>query len=450
MPTAVRTNAQPVGGTTDQQPVAPMATPAQIADLIQQMTPTVTKFREQSTRSSVKMATQAYNLGDNLPIKVPNVGLGVRTISRHSTVITLVNANGGAAQVVNISPLFPYNILANTAIGINGGAAVYSCGGVNGLFVAARNRPSTFLLNTLGGFGPALSPALVSITIGANVTPTNTAANVASFSGIASVSVAAGSTGTITVVWYTFEKLCLDRESLIGILPLQNNNTYVELTRKYVGNLVGSGANGNPVNRQFNPMFTAGAVPGTLTFSAVDTVTTLYEFQSAPYDTGLYQEMVQNSYQVQEQPAVGLPNVGSESFSYDIPTNQYAIALHMLASDNNGNLLPSDDGGFPLIKLVYNAGSIKPLIKLGGIDRAAQFLDYEDDRQMFGGYRLWDGTNTTEDLADADQMGWLDTYNAASPQIVADVVPTIATPGRVAIAREQVVAGAVQVVGGGG
>ena len=98
--------------------------------------------------------------------------------------------------------------------------------------------------------------------------------------------------------------------------------------------------------------------------------------------------------------------------------------------------------------LQYNAGGIVPVVEMAGRQRAEQFLDYGDDRQLFGGYRFWDGEATTEDLTDADQAGWIDTYSAATPQFLADIASTVVVPVVYGVTRESVVAGAVQVVGG--
>jgi len=124
------------------------------------------------------------------------------------------------------------------------------------------------------------------------------------------------------------------------------------------------------------------------------------------------------------------------------------VAAHLWGFDTQGNLIPADSGGLPLLKLVYNAQSIQPVVHFADRERAAQFLDYDDDRQFVGGYRFWDGEDTTEMIQMADQAGWIDTYAAATPQIVADVAAGLLTPLTYSITRESVVAGAVQVVGG--
>jgi uncharacterized membrane protein len=439
--TAVQSNAMPAGGPTATQPVPPNITPADLTALIEQMTPTVARFRQSASPQQVPLDSQVLNLGGQAGVRIASVGLGVRVVTHWQVVINLVNAAAGA-QVVNVSDIFPFNLIANSRVQINGGATVYSAGGLATFATMTRNRPAAWKLDATSGFGPALNKSLVKVTIGANLTPTNKG-QAGNFSGITSLSIAASSTGVLTVDFYTVEKLCLDRESLLGCLPLQNNSTYATLTRQMVSNAIGAGPN----NHSF-PLFTAGAVPGTLTHNLTATITSTYDFWSVPPDPGLYQEMVMNSYQVQEQPNLTVAATGAGALVYNIPQNQYLVAAHIWAFDSQGNLLPADVGGLPFLKVQYNAGGVIPIQHFADRMRAAQFLDYGDDRQAVGGYRLWDGEDTTEDLSDADQAGWIDTYAAATPQVVADVASGLLTPINYALTRESVVAGAVQVVGG--
>jgi hypothetical protein len=400
------------------------------------------KFRDQSSPLKVALDSQTLNLGDSKAIRIASVGLGVRVITHHSVVISFINALAGA-QVINFSNVFPYNLLRQTQVQINGGATVYAADGLGTFAVMTRNKPGTWDVLPGAGFGVALNKALVKVTNGANSTITN-AANPGNFSGIASTSIAASVTGVVTVDFWTVEKFCLDRQSLLGMLPLQNNSTYATMTRQFVNNAIGPGPN----NHAF-PFFTAGAVPGTLTHTCVDTVTSTYDFWSVPADSGLYQEMVQNSYQVQQQQSLAVAVNGPAALTYNIPQNQFLVAAHIWAFDSQGNLLPQDNAGISLLQLLYNAGGVRPVQHFADRERAAQFLDYGDDRQFVGGYRFWDGEDTTEMIQFADQAGWIDTYLAATPQLVGDIAAGVVNlPLALSVTRESVVAGAVQVVGG--
>ncbi len=437
--TSVRSNAQPAAGTTATQPVTPNATPADIADLVEQLTPTIAKFRAAS--SPMKVVLPQLALGVNIATAGPSnasqissVGLGTRLVSEHAMTITIANTSGGTLTFT-VSPWFPYNMIQNQNVQINGGATVYSCSGVGGFAVATRNRRSAWIYNTFGGFGPALSPAMVRMTItGTGVTPTN--ATAPSFSGVSTIAVTTANTITINVTFYTVEKLCLDRESLLGALPLQNNSTFATITRTLTSAPVGtSGAY----------PFSVASLTGVAT-TVSDTINTNYEFWSVPADPALYQEMVQNSYQVQEATQLTVSAVGPGALSYNIPQNMYFLGGHIWAVDGTGAPLAS--AALARLFIQYNAGSVIPIVEYQGRQRAAQFLDYGDDRQQVPGYRFWDGENTTDSLTDTDQAGWIDTYAAATPQFLADVAAGTAVPITYAITRESVVAGAVQVVGG--
>src|ERR1700694_2058363 len=381
---ALQSNPQPAGGMTATQFVPQPMTTADIQALVEQLTATVTKFREQSSPQKVALDQQSPNLGDSQQIRIASVGLGVRVISHWSVVYNFVNA-ATVAQVISVSNVWPFNHARQTLIQINGGAQVYAADGLGTFAVMSRNKPGTWQINSGAGFGLALSKALVKVTVGANIAATNVGGG-GNFSGITSISVTASTTGVLTVDFWTVEKLALDRQSLLGMLPLQNNSTFATMTRQAVNNAIGAGPN----NHAF-PFFTAGAVPGTLTHPAVATVTSTYDFWSVPPDQGLYQEMVQNSYQVQQQQSIGVAVTGPAALTYNIPQNQFMVAAHLWGFDTQGNLIPADAGGLSLLRLVYNAQSIQPVSHLADRERAAQFLDYDDDRQFVGGYAFWDG-----------------------------------------------------------
>lgn len=440
--TSVRSNSMPAGGVTAQQPVPPSNAPTDLEALKASLKPAIESFREQSSPMTVVLPSTT--LGNNTSdggVRIASVGLGYRTVTEWTGVITLSNTAGGA-QTVNFSPLFPYNLIQNTAITINGGATVYSASGPAGLAVALRNRNNAAqLYNTYSALGPKLAEALCRVTVtGAGVTVTNATPGTGSLSGIASISIPA-TTGvaTITVTFYTFEKLAFDRSSLIGVLPLQNNSTFalkVHTTSAWTG-----------TTQQF-PFFVAGAFPATTTLGGAGlTETTEYDFWSIPSDPGLYADLVGNSYQVQQQLNQTVTATGAQALQYNVPQNQFLVSAHIFAADGNGAFLPFT--ALENRKLIYNAGSIIPVLQKAGLTRAAQFIDYGDDRFGFlPGYFLWDGEDTTEDLTNTDQAGWIDAYLAAQPQIVTDVATGTVTPVVYSVTRESLVMGAVQVVGG--
>jgi hypothetical protein len=104
--------------------------------------------------------------------------------------------------------------------------------------------------------------------------------------------------------------------------------------------------------------------------------------------------------------------------------------------------------GYTRLVLKYNAGAVIPANEDPNRYRAEQYRQYGADLGWVTGYILWDGEATAEHPINGDQAGWIDTYAAATPQFVADIGATIATPITYSVCRESVVAGAVQVIGG--
>jgi hypothetical protein len=97
---------------------------------------------------------------------------------------------------------------------------------------------------------------------------------------------------------------------------LQNNSTFATMTVNTVATLTSSSA----TNDSF-PFFNVAA---TVTVGAMAlTCKPTYKYWSVPADPGLYQELVSNSYQVQEQPTNTAAATGTEALTYNIPQNQY-------------------------------------------------------------------------------------------------------------------------------
>ena len=431
--TSIRSNSMPTGGATATQPVSPTLTPADIQALLAAMTPAIEQFRQASSPLSVALNQQQLTNGQEDSIRISSVGLGYRTISEHNVTIPLDNT-ATTAQVIDISPYFPYNLLANTSVQINGGATSYSVDGQNGLFVALRGKRGAFLPSSTG---VSLSPALCRVTFGTGITPT--ASSGFSLSGYSSISVAATTSTSITLTFYTFEKLAMSRNTLLGALPLQNNQVYATLSRRIVANVVGTSA--------LSPLYVSGGVPSTLTYSAMDTINTTYKFWSVPSNPALYTDMITNSYQVLQQPKNPVNSNGVGALVYNIPQNQYLTALHLLVNDSTG-AYPEPDTLFTKYTLQYNGGAIIPTLEYGQRHRAESYLDYGADvGGSLPGYFLWDGNNTTDDVNTSDEAGWMDAYSAASPQVVADIATNFSTPGNFSVTREAIVAGSVQTIG---
>lgn len=429
--TAIRSNGMPAGGQTAVQPIPPTETNAQLQALIDQFTPTIQAFREQSAPESVDVDQVVLTGGTAKSVRLPSVGLGYLIESEHTVVITLDNT-AAAAQSVSLSPVFPYNLLANTRVGINGGKDVYSCDGYSGLLVAGR--PYVNSLNISSG---ALSPALVSVTLSAGVTSV-AAAPYTSLCGLASISIPASTTATITVAFATFEKLAQSEETLLGALTMQNNSVFAQVTRQLVGSVLGN----NPTF----PLYVSGGAPATLSATYTDTVNSSYDFWSVPSDPSLYADMISNAYNCLSVPALTAQGTGAQALKYDIPQNELVTALHMIATDTNGDYVDGYNA-FPRVQLKYGGGTLTPTTAYARRHRARNLLRYGADVGSLPGYLLWDGNATSDSITSSDEAGWLDTYSASAPQLIADIATSVAAPLTYTVTRESVIVGSVSQVG---
>lgn len=430
--TSIRSNSIPQGGVTALQSVPPEQMPVEIAQLLDSMTPVMTRFRESSSPQNVKLGSMSFTeAGDEDSIRITSLGLGWRIRSHHA-VEFLVSNSATTASVVNISKAFPYDLLANTNVQINGGTSTYSASGRSGLVVYGRTHRGFFTPQN-----NALNQALVRVSFGAGLTPT--ASSELTFSGYDSFSIAAStSDATLQVDFYTFEKLAYSEDTLLGALPLQNNSVYATVTRKLISSFTGKDAS--------RPFYVAAGVPATTTVTLKSyNVDQWYDYWSVPNNPALYAPMVNNSYQIQEQQNLTAQSTGQEGFVYDLPQNQFAIAAHIFGRDSANNPMAWD--ALDPIRIVYNGGSLIPVVMDAGNTRSWQFGVYGADIMAIPGYRLWDGDATTDNITLSDEAGWINTYQAASPQLVADVADAASVPLNLSVTREVVIAGAVKTIG---
>lgn len=428
---SIRSNSVPPGGTTTLTPSPPTQTSPELAALIDELTPTITKFRQNSSPQNVNLDDTVLGIGAEQSIRIASVGLGVFCVSHHSLSITLDNTST-SSQSVSLSPHFPYNNLANTSIAINVGSKTYSASGAAGLFAAARTR-RTALKNVSNG----LDAALVNVTFGSNLTPTG--ASSMTLSGYSSVSVAASSSGTITADFVTLEKLAYSLDTLIGALPLQNNSVFATLTRRSASSILGTDVS--------TPLYVSGGVPSTLSATATMTTKTEYDYWSVTSDPTLYAPMVTNSYQLLEQEGLSTQSTGNHAIAFPIPQNELLIAIHMIAKNGTAgaqSYLPKS--AVNELSISYNGGKITPVTEYQVRQRAKQFLVYGYDVQDLPGYRMWDGDDTSDSINNTDSAGWIDAYTAASPYFYGDVVSGTSLPINYSITRESIGQGQVQVL----
>lgn len=437
--TSIGTNAMPQGGVTALQPVEPTAMDPAVQELVDQLTPLQERFREQSNILTKLLGSKNYDSGPGsvAEVKISSVGLALSCTTKHILVITLKNA-GAAAEVVSVSKHFPYDLILSTIVSVNGGAAIYTASGPLGLYAYARRVRGLLRPTDSGPNGVGLSPSLCSVSVSGG-TVTNSVASSPSFSGIDSISIAAGATCTITATFVTFQPFTLSKDSMIGLLPLQNSDTYANISHTLSTKLVTTNAD------QTYSFYSAGAdVTGAITGSGSSYAQSKYAFCTVPTDPGLYLELVGNSYQVQQQNGLIASEAGALVDLYEIPRNNFLIALHLMGRDTTTAAIPYVNWG--TLVLSYNAGVITVAQQEPVITRAEQQDFYDVDLGAFPGYRIWDGMHTTNSPYQQDRMGWVNMYKAADTVLSTTLATGVAVPIQYSVLREQLVAGAVQVV----
>jgi hypothetical protein len=434
-------------GPTSTQPVVPAGqlTPADIQAIVEQLTPIQARFRQASTFLQADLDQKSFTLTANTTSAAgKSVGLAVRLITEWNITVTVANAVT-TTQTVNVSPLFPWNFIANTNVSINGGAATYSSGGIQTLSQMLRFRKVARLLTLLGGQGYAIDPALYRTTLGSNLTASATAGvSDRWLSGIKTLQAAASasSLNTIAVVFYTFENLVLSKDSLLGALPLQNQSTSVAVNRQIVSSITPGTRNDYSA-----PFYTTNAnLTLTLTTCTADTT---YEFASVPQDPSLYLGIIRNAFEFVEQPNKTVSTTGVKALDFGIPINKYIVALHMFLTDSSGvaGLMFDSTNGLGNQYLQYNAATVTPITRHAGRQRADAFLTYGDDPAFLPGVRIWDGEDSADNITESDNMMWLNTYAVADPHLFYDVGSSFSTTGTFSTAREAIVRGAVTTIG---
>lgn len=438
IPTAIKGNSVPIGGSTAQQPVQPTLTPADIQAIANELQPTVTAFREQSTLIPTALDDTTLKLGSTVQNRIDSVGLGVFTVTEHQVQVALKNTATTSVKV-SLSPWAPYNSLARTTVGVNGATSTYNASGVMGLMIAGRMVRGMFK-----GFaeGNGLSQAFQqnNLTTASNIS-SSTGSSILnpSITGVQDITVAASSTANLTFNFITIEKLAYSKDAPLGAMPLQNNQVFATINRTLAGSLLGD-------NSQ-TMFYVSGGAPSTLTASLTSwTTKTEYDFWSIPSNPALYADFVNNTFQIAEVDSFAVPISGQSAFKYNLPDNMFMIAMHFLGQDANGSYLPFGKS-FTQAKITYNGDTVTPVNLYMNRLRAKQFQAYDADVNNLPGYALWDGDDTADNITQTDSSGWINLYSVSSPKFVADIASGQAMPLTYAIARESIIAGAVNQVG---
>jgi|GEM_PF-6686833 len=398
-------------------------------------------FMERSEQNCIQLNNVNLGLGQATGFVINNVGLGESLELFVSGNIKIKN-NAATAETVNLTPEFPFNLVSNLLVQFNGQTVIDSLSGYELLGVMAK-RYKGCLIGVKRSFGAVfsqndtrVSSAIAYVKAGNGDTTLN-ATEGNSLTGITSATIAAGKTGQIDFGFYLRLPFTLRDDLLLGLVPMQNNSVYCNVT------ITCPGVNPQAVNPASSPIYggTANAVFDSASIQAKPT----YNFWAIPVpnDPRLYAYLVSHSYMLLSQVNNPLTKTGAEALQYNLPNNYYLMGLILTIRDANGVLIDipaKADNPY----LSYN-GTIR-------VDRrdiktrfARQAIYYEAVPSPLG-QLLWDGTDVSYLPNGTNTSKWLNMYLANNPQFVADIDGSVSVPGSFAVLREQLVPANVKIV----
>lgn len=396
-------------------------------------------FQERSEQNCIKLNQVSIIPGQQIQFTINNVGLGESLDLLINGSISFANTSG-SAQSVSLSPEFPYNIFSNILTQFNGQTVIDSLTGYELLGVMAKRNKNIYISPTASSganyaqTNVSLPREMASVTAGANVTLTT---GTSTLTGVTSFSVAGSTTGILNFQFYLNLPYVLRQDLLLGLLPLQNNSIYANISLT-CPSILGATAS--------SPLFISGGVPSTFTNSANAIVCQpTYNFWAipSPNDAKLYQYLVSYSCMLLSQPNNTLSKTGQEAIQFNIPNNFYLLGLLTTIRDGAGALVDC-----------YNYMD-NPYLSYNGtarVDRrdiktrqARQKVFYDATPTALG--QIWlDFTDITYINNSTNTSKWLNMYLANNPQYIADVAGTVTLPASYSVLREQLVPAQVQII----
>ncbi len=429
--------------------MVPQGGPTQTADIGQGQallpdTLTLTRmseiFMERSENNCIQLNAVNLSLSQATAFVINNVGLGESLELWVEGNIQIKN-NGAAAENVNLAPEFPFNLLSNILVQFNGQTVISSLSGYELLGIMAK-RYKGLLIGDKRSFGSPFSqnlcrvPSAVAYVQAGNANTTLNSSEGNSLTGVTTVTIAANQVGQINFGFYVRLPFTLRDDLLLGLIPMQNNSVYCNVTLTCPGINLQSTSPTSPIY---------GGTGNVALQAATIQAKPTYNFWAIPVpnDPKLYAYLVSHSYMLLSQANNPFTKTGAEALQYNLPNNYYLLALILTLRDSNGALLdiPTKVNN-PYLS--YN-GTIR-------VDRrdvktrfARQEIYYEAIASPLGQI-LWDATDVTYLPNGTNTSKWLNMYLANNPQFVADIDASVAVPGNFSVLREQLVPANVQIV----
>lgn len=401
--------------------------PGDLATMVDYMQPYISRFRDVSSPLNLMLDPQKISVGSSSTLRISSTGLGERTIHKVEGSIILKNVDAGAVTV-KFAPEFPFNIISSVNTQINGNTSITNASPLSYTMEKMR-RDRNFSINPM-------DERVCRVSLGNNpqnsslIAATDADISVTKYSG---VSLAANSTTEIKFMFMFEVPYVLNRDTLIGMLPLQNNSTFATITYIAASSMISQ----NPIT----PFYVSSGDLNKVQYDPSNSnmsVRARYDFWSVPGDFQTYQHLIMNSFQIIEQPGNTFNTTGPGALSFQFPLNSYLLAAYFRVRDKNGKLVDSHKV-FDALRLEYN-GNVYPFKSDMDIHIYNQFTDYGENEFNKYGTILWDGTNTGDQLNFADSAGWVDLYNTSNPTFYADVIAgAVELPATYTFVRTQIV-----------
>jgi len=398
-------------------------------------------FMERSESNCIQLNTVSLGLGQSTGFVINNVGLGESLELWIEGSIQLPNSDTSNSKTVNLTPDFPFNMVSNLLVQFNGQTVIDSLSGYELLGIMAKRYKGT-LIGAKRSFGSVFSqndarvPSAVAYVRAGNTDTTLNSSEGNSLTGVTSVTVAANKTGQVNFGFYLRLPFTLRDDLLLGLIPMQNNSIYCNVSITTPSINVGASGPTSPIYGSDGKISL-----GTCSIQAKPT----YNFWAIPVpnDPKLYAYLVSHSYMLLSQTNNPLSKTGAEALQYNLPNNYYLLGLILTIRDNNGALIDvasKVDNPY----LSYN-GTIRVDRRPIATRFARQTIYYEAVPSPLG-QLLWDATDVSYLPNGTNTSKWLNMYLANNPQFVADIDSSVSVPGSFAVLREQLVPANVQII----
>jgi hypothetical protein len=434
--TSIRGNTIPAGGAT-------ATTQASQAQPLLPDTFTLKRLTEQFQEASeinvIQLNQQAIVPGQVANFVINNVGLGQDLELWVEGSVTLNKSDAGA-QVLNFSPEFPFNLISNINVQFNGQTVIANLSGYELLGIMSK-RNKGVIQGEGASAGVAFSQPLARVdktiayaTAGAGATFTTGNGLV----GVASVSCQASGDSVINFGFYLDLPFVVRRDLLLGLIPMQNNSVYCNVSITSPALLGATAA---------SPLY--GTVAATTSVKSTAIVAKpQYNFWAIPVPNNakLYSYLVSHSYLLLSQGNNALSKTGAEALQYGMPNNYYLLSLLATIRDSNAALIDVYSSTAGLDNMYLNYNGTARIDRRGMRSRFARDTIYREAIAYLPGQVLMDMTDADLNSNGLNTTKWLNMYLANNPQLVADVQASYSSPGSFSILREQLVPAQVNLV----